>query len=191
MTLTTLVNREGELKFESDSAKFQYLNDMLSMYQEHEKQIVDSRGIDYDLRITRPDGKPLYFGGFHGISDRKIFDVFVQDIVCLRALLEVSKSNLPEAEAFNDRLLQYVTHLYDKGYIKTPEFSMSHPTPEKVKEGTEQLKFSELTWPAEYISKLERLFFTQWKPKIERLTGEYDSSHIKEKIIIQVEDASK
>ena len=191
MDLRELVNREQELHFESDSDKFQYLDSMLDMYKEHEKQIVEAKGADYELRITRPDSKLLYFGGFHGVSDRKIFDVFVQDLVSLRVLLGISKSNLQEADAFNDRLLEYIIHLYNLGYIRPPEVDVSNPTPEKVKESYEQLKLNGLTWPAEYISKLESSFFSLWTPKIERLTGEYDSSHIKEKVLLTVKDASK
>ncbi|MBW2966005.1 hypothetical protein KY342_02800 [Candidatus Woesearchaeota archaeon] len=191
MGITELINREQEYNFESDSAKLQYLDNMLNTYQEHERQIVKARRVDYGLRVTRPDGKLLYFGGSQGILDRRIFDQFVQDLVSLSALLELSKSNLSKAETFNDKLLEYVIHLDTYGLIHPPEIAISNPTPEKTLKIKEQLELANLTWPAEYISKLGKCFFELWLPKIQKNTGEYDSCHIKEKILLTVKDASK
>ncbi|MBN2112162.1 hypothetical protein JW707_03630 [Candidatus Woesearchaeota archaeon] len=185
---------EKEFVFESDSHKFLYLEDKLRTYRSVDEYIGSGAAVKYDLVVTRPDRKSLYFNGAEGRVGQRFcgskeiipFTSFLQDLVCLRALFGVHDSETPDAERFESNLLDYVIFLYGRHLIPNPEVDIAGMDDKKRKKALEDLQFSTLSWPATFIDKFESLFFNVWMPKLRDNTGEYNPNHMLESSYLKV-----
>lgn len=187
--------------FGSDSDKFEHLDELLSFYLALEPilEADSASNISYNFEVTTHDDRRLWSGGAYGLiglsschtrSGTIPYFSFLQDLVCLWALLDVSNLSKPnktdEAEAFNSRLLEYTINLQEKGFIAQPEVSVDLSDPEKgARKAWEELKYAPLSWPAEFILKLEKSYFSLVLDK-KGLKGTYDSSRIIEYLDIAI-----
>ena len=188
---------EKEFAFESDAAKFAYLDGKLRIYRQATDTIFNGgKEVDYDILITKP-GTPisrnrLYFNGCYGKAGLKKrthiipFFLFVRDLVCLRALLEVHNLETHEAEDFESNLLDYAIMLDGKGFIPPPELKIEKPVPEKVLEAYSQLPYQQITAADVFISRIQIAFESTWMPRLRKNTGEYDSNNFIEKSYIKI-----
>jgi len=195
------LNRKTVHQFGSDSDKFEHLEEMLAFYQALEP-ILESgsaSNIEYNFEVTTHDDRRLWIGGAYGQigisschtrSGTMPYFSFLQDIVCLWALLGVSNLANPnktgEAEAFNSHLLEYTISLHERGLIAQPEVSVDLSDPEKgVRNAWEELKYAPLSWPAEFILKLEKSYFSLVLEK-KGLKGTYNNMHTIEYLNIAI-----
>lgn len=161
--------------FDSPQEKFVYLEEILFQYRKVSDMLINgkAKNVKYDVEIRTADRRKLYFNGAEGRSGEKFcgskevipFTSFVQDLVCMRALLEVHDSDVPDAYEFDAYLTKYVQDLDRKGLLPADEVNVFSKNKEKS---------------ISFVENIQRLFFEVWAPKIRHNTGEYDPDRIVE-----------
>ena len=189
LDFTELFSRKGNLNFKTEKGKFVYLEDLLNNIRTNTDILFDAEFVKYELQITRPDGEKVYFHEGEGRTIRTgygayPFTSFVQDLVCLRSLLEVDKGNSEESLEFDEHLVNYAIYLNNKGVLPPPEVVVENADERKIQEALKEIQWVSLDAASQYIEKLQTAFYEVWLPKLREKTGDYDSNHLKQEIFL-------